>query len=111
MPATTRPGPVPNGAVPPAADPPRVPAKPRRRRRLNPLVADAKRLAQLLGLGVRTIRSMDYSGQLPRPIKLGSRMVWIITEIHRWLAAAKNGIPPDRRQWELMRDQRKGRPQ
>ena len=70
----------------------------RRRRRLSPLVADARRLAELLGLGVRTIRTMDAAGKLPRPLKLGARTVWIIREIREWLAAARNGIPPDRRE-------------
>jgi predicted DNA-binding transcriptional regulator AlpA len=82
------------------------PARPRsrHRRRLSPLVADARLLAQLLGLGVRTVRTMDYAGRLPRPIKLGTRTVWLIREIREWLAAAKNGIPPDRRTWEAQRN-------
>jgi hypothetical protein len=46
---------------------------------------------------------MDYAGKLPRPIKLGSRTVWIIAEIRAWLAAAQNGIPPNRPQWETIR--------
>jgi predicted DNA-binding transcriptional regulator AlpA len=72
----------------------------RRRRRLSPLVADARLLAHLLSLGLRTIRSMDYSGKLPRPIKLGgSRTVWVLSEIRRWLAAGA----PDRQTWESIK--------
>jgi predicted DNA-binding transcriptional regulator AlpA len=80
-----------------------------RRRRLPPIVADAERLAELLGLGIRTVRSMDSAGKLPRPLKLGARTVWIIREIREWLAAARNGIPPDRREWEAMRAASNGR--
>jgi predicted DNA-binding transcriptional regulator AlpA len=80
-----------------------APRRSRRRRRLSPMVADARRLAQLLGLSVRTIRSLDSSGRLPRPIKLGSRTLWILREIRDWLAAARNGIPPDRREWDALR--------
>jgi predicted DNA-binding transcriptional regulator AlpA len=79
---------------------------PARRHRLSPLVADARRLARLLGLGVRTIRSMDAAGKLPRPIRLGSRVVWVLGGewgIRAWLAAARNGIPPTRLEWEAMR--------
>jgi predicted DNA-binding transcriptional regulator AlpA len=72
----------------------------RRRRRLSPLVADARLLARLLGLGVRTIRSMDYSGKLPHPLKLsGTRTVWVLAEIRRWLAAGA----PNRKAWEAMK--------
>jgi predicted DNA-binding transcriptional regulator AlpA len=90
-------------------DLPSTPTARRRRRRLPPKVADAERLAELLGLGIRTIRSMDSAGKLPRPLKLGARTVWIIREIRDWLAAARNGIPPDRREWEAIRASSNGR--
>jgi predicted DNA-binding transcriptional regulator AlpA len=73
------------------------------------MVADAECLAELLGLGVRTIRTMDAAGKLPRPLKLGARTVWIIREVREWLAAARNGIPPDRREWEALRAAVNGR--
>jgi predicted DNA-binding transcriptional regulator AlpA len=97
------PDPTADGAVlipVPAAE---TTTRPRRRRRrwLSPLVADARLLARLLGLGVRTIRSMDYSGKLPRAIKLGgtTRTVWILSEIRRWVAAGA----PDRKTWESIK--------
>jgi hypothetical protein len=76
----------------------------RRRRRLNRLVADARRLARLLGLGVRTIRTTDAGGKLPRPIRLGSRVVWVLGGqwgIRAWLAAGA----PSRTEWEGRRGQ------
>lgn len=62
----------------------------------EPLAVSAKNLAILLGLGLRTIRTMDASGKLPRPIRLGGRLVWSVEEIRAWLAAGA----PDRRAWE-----------
>src|SRR5262249_40828031 len=46
-----------------AADPPT-----RKRRRLSPLVVDARRLARLLCCGVRTIRTHNAAGRLPPPL-------------------------------------------
>lgn len=87
--------PTANGAAPHPAEP--APKRPRRR--LSPLVADAKRLSRLLGLGVRTIRSMDAAGKLPRPTRLNTRVVWIIREIRDWLDAGA----PCRAEWESFR--------
>jgi hypothetical protein len=63
-------------------------------------VADAKRLSVLLGgVGVRSIRTWDYGGKLPRPIKLGARTVWVLSEIRAWLSAGA----PERAEWERMK--------
>lgn len=77
----------------------------RRKRRLSPLVADAKRLARLLGCGLRSIRTWDAAGKLPRPIRLGVRVVWVIAEVKSWLAA---GAPP-RDEWETLKRVQGGR--
>jgi len=68
----------------------------RKRRRLKPLVVDAKRLARLLTCGVRTVRTLDTSGKLPKPLRIGGRVVWRVSEIREWLAAGA----PDRDTWE-----------
>jgi prophage regulatory protein len=78
----------------------------RRRRQLKPLVADAKLLARLLGVSVRSIRGWDYGGKLPRPVRLGSRAVWLIEEVRCWLAAGA----PDRSAWETLKKVCKVRP-
>jgi predicted DNA-binding transcriptional regulator AlpA len=75
------------------------PQRSRCKRRLSPLVADARRLARLLCCGLRSIRTWDAAGKLPRPIKLGVRVVWVLSEIRAWLAA---GAPP-REEWEAMK--------
>jgi predicted DNA-binding transcriptional regulator AlpA len=86
-----------------AAPQPPQPAKRKRglsrRHRLSPLVADAKRLARLLGLSLRTVRSMDAAGKLPRPVKLGARTMWVLREIREWLAAGA----PERGPWEALK--------
>jgi predicted DNA-binding transcriptional regulator AlpA len=69
----------------------------RKRRRLSPLVADARRLAKLLCAGVRTVRTWDAAGKLPRPLKLGGKKtVWLLSELRDWLAAGA----PGRDEWE-----------
>jgi predicted DNA-binding transcriptional regulator AlpA len=61
-------------------------------------VADAKALAVLLGgVGLRSIRTWDAAGKLPRPIKVGGRVMWRLDEIRRWLAAGA----PARAEWEV----------
>jgi prophage regulatory protein len=72
---------------PPAGKPATEPA---------PLVADAAALAPLLTVGVRTIRTWDSSGKLPRPLRISGRVVWLLDEIRDWLAAGA----PDRSTWE-----------
>lgn len=62
----------------------------------SPLVVDAARLAKLLGMGVRTIRTHDATGRLPAPVRIGGRVVWRVDEIRAWLAAGA----PNRDEWE-----------
>jgi predicted DNA-binding transcriptional regulator AlpA len=60
------------------------------------LVVDARRLAILLCAGVRSVRTWDAAGKLPRPVRIGGRVVWRIDEIRAWLEAGA----PDRQTWE-----------
>ena len=65
-----------------------------------PLAVDAKRLAAMLGLSTRTIRTMDAAGKLPRPVTLACRSVrWRVDEIRDWL----NDGCPDRSTWEVLK--------
>lgn len=80
----------------PVADPPAAPAAP-------PLVVDARRLAAMLCAGVRTVRTWDAAGKLPKPLKIGGRVVWLVSEIRAWLDAGA----PDRETWEARRAARK----
>ena len=82
----------------PSAGPPT-----RKRRKLSPLVVDARRLAKLLCCGVRTVRTWDAAGKLPAPVRIGGRVVWRVSEIGAWLAAGA----PDRETWAALRAARK----
>lgn len=70
---------------------------------LPPLAVDARTLARPLHVSLRTIRSMDSAGKLPRPVRLNGRAVrWVLdgtTGIRAWLAAGS----PDRGAWEALR--------
>ena len=81
--------------LPIPASPP-IRAERRHRRPLTPLVVDARRLAKLLCAGIRTVRTWDAAGKLPKPIRIGGRVVWREDEIRAWLAAGA----PNRDEWE-----------
>jgi hypothetical protein len=69
------------------------------------LTVDAKGLAELLGIGLRTVRALDAGGKLPRGLFLAARKVWRVAEVRAWLAAGA----PDRQTWEEIRRTGKGR--
>lgn len=79
------------------------PEKTKRRRKLSPLVVDARRLAKLLCCGLRSVRTWDAAGKLPAPIRIGGRVVWRLSEIRAWLDFGA----PDRETWEARRATRK----
>ena len=64
-----------------------------------PLVVDARRLAKLLGAGLRTVRGWHAAGKLPAPIHIGGKVVWRKDEICDWLAAGA----PRRDEWQARR--------
>ena len=61
-----------------------------------PLVVDARRLAKLLCVGLRTIRAWDAAGKLPVHVRISGRVLWRVDEIRAWLGAGA----PDRSTWE-----------
>jgi prophage regulatory protein len=65
----------------------------------TPLAADARRLARLLGVGLRTVRTWDAAGKLPRPVRVGGRVLWPLAEVNAWLAAGG----PDRTAWDALK--------
>jgi prophage regulatory protein len=69
----------------------------------SPLVVGAKELATLLRIGLRTVRTMDAAGKLPKPVRIGGSVRWSLEEIKSWLAAGA----PDRDEWEARRAARK----
>jgi predicted DNA-binding transcriptional regulator AlpA len=66
----------------------------------QPIVVDARRLAEMLCVGIRTVRSWDASGRIPAPVRLSPGCVrWKLSEIHDWIAAGA----PCRQVWEARR--------
>jgi predicted DNA-binding transcriptional regulator AlpA len=60
------------------------------------MAVDANRLAALLDLSLRTVRRLDSSGKLPRPVRIGGAVRWRLNEIEAWLEAGC----PDRQRWD-----------
>lgn len=69
----------------------------------EPLAVAAPLAAELVGISERMWRSLDSRAQVPPPIRLGSRRLWGLDELRRWIAA---GAPP-RERW-AMRQERDG---
>jgi predicted DNA-binding transcriptional regulator AlpA len=69
----------------------------------SPLVADAADVAVMLRISVRTVRTWDAAGKLPKPIRIGGRVVWRLDELRDWL----NADAPDRETWTARRAARK----
>ena len=63
------------------------------------LVADAAALAPMLSIGLRTLRTWDAAGRLPRPVRVGGKVLWQLSEIRGWLEAGA----PDRKTWEAIK--------
>ena len=83
--------------------PPADPHAARKRRRSPlPLVVDARRLARLLCIGLRTVRTLDSAGKLPKPVKIGGRVAWSVEEIKLWIRAEC----PNRSTWEAIKKAR-----
>lgn len=92
MPAETIP--IVRGHQQRGADPPAGPAGP------LPILVDARQVAALLGIGLRTLRAMDAAGRLPAPVRPSPGCVrWRLAELHDWAAAGC----PDRKTWEALR--------
>lgn len=67
-----------------------------RRGKLPPLAVDAKGVAKLLTVGLRTVRTWDAAGKLPKPVRIGAKVLWSVAELKAWLAAGC----PERAEWD-----------
>jgi len=52
-----------------------------------PMLLDAEALGRQLGLSTRTVRRMDTSGLLPRPVRIGRNVRWRWPEVIAWTKA------------------------
>jgi predicted DNA-binding transcriptional regulator AlpA len=60
------------------------------------LLVGAKQAAAMCGKSLRTWRSWDSAGWIPRPIRIGRSTLWRVEELHDWVAAGC----PRRADWE-----------
>jgi predicted DNA-binding transcriptional regulator AlpA len=68
------------------------------------ILADARQTAAMLGIGLRTLRTMDAAGRLPAPVRLSPGCVrWRLAELRDWTEAGC----PDRERWAAIRAARR----
>jgi len=51
---------------------------------VDKLLLNRKELAQSLGISQRTVSRLLSAGKLPKPARLGRRLVWRVRDIQEW---------------------------
>lgn len=67
----------------------------------EPLLVSALAAAEMCGKTLRTWRTWDSAGAIPRPMRIGRSRLWRVAELRAWGAA---GCPP-RDVWERQAEQ------
>jgi predicted DNA-binding transcriptional regulator AlpA len=52
-----------------------------------PLLVTARQAAAMCGKSLRTWRTWDAGGWIPRPVRIGRSTLWRADELRRWVAA------------------------
>jgi predicted DNA-binding transcriptional regulator AlpA len=65
----------------------------------QPLLVSARQGSRMCGKSLRTWRTWDAAGWIPRPIRIGRSTLWRLEELREWIAAGC----PQRDQWEARR--------
>ena len=60
------------------------------------LLVTAKQAAAMCGKSLRTWRTWDAAGWIPRPVRIGHSTLWRVDEMRAWIAAGC----PRRAEWE-----------
>jgi len=71
-------------------------SEPASKTRLRPLLFTAKQAASMCGKSLRTWRSWDSSGWIPKPVRIGRSTLWRADELRDWVVAGC----PRRGKWE-----------
>ncbi len=69
---------------------------------LDRLALDAEELAAAFGVSERMIWTMNSTAEIPAPFKAGSRTLWDLAELRRWMDAGR----PNRDEWERVKRRR-----
>lgn len=67
------------------------------------VMLDAKAVAQMFAVSLRTVRHWDAAGMMPEPVRIGSAVRWRADEISAWSEAGC----PGREKWSALRKSRK----
>ena len=62
----------------------------------SPLLLSARDAASLCGKSLRTWRSWDSAGRIPRPVRINRSTLWRFDELQKWVEAGC----PRREEWE-----------
>lgn len=60
------------------------------------LLVPAKQAAKMCGKSLRTWRSWDAGGLIPRPVRIAHSTMWRVDELREWVTAGC----PRREEWE-----------
>ena len=60
------------------------------------LLVSARRAAAMCGKSLRTWRTWDAAGWIPRPVRIGRSTLWRAAELDAWVSAGC----PRREEWE-----------
>jgi predicted DNA-binding transcriptional regulator AlpA len=63
---------------------------------LGPLLLTARQAAAMCGKSLRTWRSWDAAGWIPKPVRIGRSTLWRAHELREWVVAGC----PRRAEWE-----------
>lgn len=94
--------PSPNYEKMPHAPPEAQKKKRRHGDAVSPLMVTAQMAARMFSVSLRTWRMLDSAGKIPKPTRLGGRVLWRLAELRRWGAAGC----PDRVTWQQRLDQK-----
>jgi predicted DNA-binding transcriptional regulator AlpA len=83
-------------AVPPMLKGTLMPRADDQARGMDVLLVTAKQAAAICATSVRTWRTRDSAGLIPRPVRIGRSVFWCVDELRDWVAAGC----PRRIDWE-----------
>jgi predicted DNA-binding transcriptional regulator AlpA len=70
----------------------------------SPLLLPARQVAFLLGKSLRTVRTWDALGLIPRPMRIGRSTLWCLEELRAWV----NAGCPCRSEWNARKQDQLG---
>lgn len=70
---------------------------------VTPVLLDYKQSAQLCGIKKSLWYTLNSSGKIPSPVRLGKRTLWVRSELLEWIAIGC----PSREKWEKINENRK----